>query len=122
MGSPSSLAAGIISLILVGPSLADPPTCTATQLTGNDATTGDHCGFVAVSGEWAIIGAPRHKHDIQAPADSGAAYLFQPDPLGTGDWAQAQEVFRPPTEAQFNEHFGRAGHRRHGRCRVGPQS
>ena len=51
-----------------------------TTLTAAPATTGDWFGrALAVSGDTVLVGAPRH--DTSGLADSGAAYVFAPDPL-----------------------------------------
>jgi hypothetical protein len=50
-----------------------------TILTAAPATTGDRFGAdLAVSGDTILVGAPRR--DTGALADSGAAYVFAPDP------------------------------------------
>ena len=55
------------------------------KLLAGDGTAGDHFGgAVAISGDWAIVGAPR------AAGDSGAAYIFERGAGGT--WTETEKL------------------------------
>src|SRR5437868_974077 len=61
------------------------------QLIGSEAAASDQAGFsVALDGNTAVVGAPRH--DSAGPiADTGVAYVYVRD--GSGNWTQ-QQVLR----------------------------
>jgi FG-GAP repeat len=59
------------------PLTIDPLLAQSTRLTAGDGTAEDYFGAaVAISGNTAVVGAPRN--DISADADQGAAYMHRP--------------------------------------------
>ena len=77
-----------------------------TKLTASDADAFDHFGFsVAISGDTAIVGA--HSKDAAgSPAGSGegAAYIFQRDVGGAGNWGELKKL--TASDAQIDDRFG----------------
>ena len=73
-----------------------------TKLTASDAQPGDNFGIsVAVSGDTAIVGAAR--------ADNGAAYVFQRDEGGAGNWGEVKKVIAVPASDFFGGSVAVAG-------------
>ncbi|MFQ5613515.1 MAG: hypothetical protein ACE5H9_15430 [Anaerolineae bacterium] len=65
-------------------------TSEVAKLTANDAAAGDQFGyFVAVSGDTAVVGAP--KNDDQGEL-TGSAYVFERDYGGTDNWGQVKKL------------------------------
>jgi uncharacterized repeat protein (TIGR01451 family) len=58
------------------------------KLTAGDGSSNDYFGYsVAMSGNWAIVGAP---YDDDQGSSSGSAYIFERDE--NGDWSQAAKL------------------------------
>jgi len=72
----------------------------------SDAQEDDHFGvFVALSGDVAIVGAPREDGGLGDPIDSaGAAYVFRRDKDGASQWGQVQKL--TASDAQVDDRFG----------------
>ena len=73
------------------PVTIDPLLAQSTRLTAGDGTAEDYFGAaLAISGNTAIVGAPRN--DISADADQGAAYVFI---RSGGTWTQEDKLKAP---------------------------
>jgi len=60
------------------------------KLNASDAAAGDDFGWsVSISGNTVVVGAPRAD---EVDTDSGAAYLFQRDTDGLGNWDQVAKI------------------------------
>ncbi len=74
------------------------------QLTSSDVASGDFFGAsVSISGDTAIIGAPRRD---DSAADSGAAYIFTRDTGGANNWGQLVKLTL--TDSSASDRFGSA--------------
>ncbi len=72
------------------------------KLIADDAAAEDHFGiFVSVSGDTAIVGASRND---DAGANSGAAYVFERDQGGPGNWGQVTKL--TADDAAADDQFG----------------
>ena len=72
------------------------------KLTASDAQAFDRFGqSVAVSGETAVVGAV---WEDAGGADAGAAYVFQRDEGGTGNWGEVKKL--TASDAQAGDWFG----------------
>ena len=61
------------------------------KLTASDAQAGDNFGLsVAVSGDTAVVGAPRE--DAGGIHQAGAAYVFDRDQGGPGNWGEVKKL------------------------------
>jgi hypothetical protein len=69
------------------------------KLTAPDAQAGDQFGSVAISGDYAIVGAPL---EDDAGSQAGAAYVFHR--AGTGGWDAGVKLTAP--DAQSGDNFG----------------
>ena len=76
------------------------------KLTASDAQSHDQFGYsVAVSGEYAIVGAAFEAGGPGDPADNaGAAYVFRRDQGGASNWGQVQKLTAP--DADPDDYFG----------------
>ena len=73
-----------------------------TKLTASDAQIGDRFGnSVAVSGDTAVVGAYR---EDAGGTDAGAAYVFQRDQGGPGNWGEVKKL--TASDAQDIDEFG----------------
>ncbi len=73
------------------------------KLTASDGQAGDQFGYrsVAISGDTAIVGA------YAEDAGGGAAYIFQRDQGGAGNWGEVQKLI--PSNAQSGDGVGGLG-------------
>ena len=72
------------------------------KLTASDAQAGDRFGqSVAISGDTAVVGAPR---EDAGGTDAGAAYVFQRDQGGAGNWGEVTKL--TASDAQEGDQFG----------------
>ena len=72
------------------------------KLLASDAQAGDVFGYsVAVSGDTAVVGA---MWEDAGGADAGAAYVFQRDEGGAGDWGEVTKL--TASDAQASAQFG----------------
>ena len=95
------LAAGLLAAVLVGRADAAPDTEVA-KLTASDAQDFDEFGFsVALSGDTAVVGAFRGDAGV---SDAGAAYVFQRDQGGAGNWGEVKKL--TASDAQAGDFFG----------------
>ena len=70
------------------------------RLTASDAEGGDNFGqTVAISGDTAIVGSSR------LPRNAGAAYIFQRDEGGTGNWGEVKKL--TASDGGAGDGFGR---------------
>src|SRR5215475_10782706 len=84
------------------PTGVDPMLTSPTRLEAGDGKKGDLFGSaVAISGDTAIVGAPRN--DINVDADQGAAYIFV---RSGGNWTQEARLKAPL--GAVGDFFGRA--------------
>jgi len=76
------------------------------KLTASDAQYNDTFGgSVAISGDFAIVGADFEDGGAGDPLDAaGAAYIFQRDQNGPNSWGEVQKLMAP--DAQRRDHFG----------------
>jgi len=82
IGAVAALGVALLPSTLV----AAPPGFTEDKLTASDAGARDHFGFsVAASGDRIVVGA---NGDDDAGADSGSAYVYEPD--GTGGYTETK--------------------------------
>ena len=76
-----------------------------TKLTASDAQAGDRFGqSVAVSGETTVVGALAEDAGGGLYDDFGAAYVFQRDQGGAGNWGEVQKL--TASDAQALDAFG----------------
>ncbi len=69
------------------------------KLIASDAQAGDNFGFsVAVSGDTAVVGAPFEG------SRAGAAYVFQRDQGGAGNWGEVKKL--TASDAEAGDRFG----------------
>ena len=69
-----------------------------TKLAASDGSGGDRFGYgVSVSGDSAVFGAPWHDAFFY---DAGAAYVFEVDKAGSGDWIQVKKLAEEGDVAQ----------------------
>ncbi|MGD1842213.1 MAG: T9SS type A sorting domain-containing protein [Thermonemataceae bacterium] len=77
-------------------------------LTASTAASGDEFGFsVALSGDFAIIGAPSEDEDASETNtvnNAGAAYIFEQD--ASNNWSEIHKIVAP--NRNMNDHFGHA--------------
>jgi len=70
-------------------------------LTASDGSTSDNFGYnISLSGDYAIVGAPRYDHDEKS-TNTGSAYVFHFD--GT-DWVEQAKL--EPRDGEDNSYFG----------------
>jgi len=78
----------------------------ATKIVSSDRFTNDEFGFsVAISGNYAIVGARLEDHDSSgnnAMSQAGAAYIFERDT--NGNWLEAQKIVA--SDRSSNDVFG----------------
>ena len=73
-----------------------------TKLAASDGASGDRFGYsVAVSGDYALVGAPE---DDDNGDSSGSAYIFYKDQGGAGNWGQAAKL--TPSDGAADDEFG----------------
>lgn len=71
-----------------------------TKKVASDRAINDRFGYsIAMSGNFAVVGAPYHSHGATA---CGSAYILERD--GSGNWNQIQEIYA--TDRQADDHFG----------------
>ncbi len=74
------------------------------KLTASDAQDNDLLGWsVAISGDTAVVAAV---YDDGAGSDRGAAYVFERDQGGPGNWGEVKKL--TASDAQDNDQFGRS--------------
>jgi hypothetical protein len=74
----------------------------AKKLTASDAEDSDYFGFsVAVSGDAAVVGA---QAEDGATIDRGAAYVYERDQGGAGNWGQVKKL--TASDAASSDYFG----------------
>ena len=72
------------------------------KLTASDAEAGDDFGAsVAVSGDTAVVGAA---YEIRRGSAAGAAYVFERDQGGAGNWGQVKKL--TASDAEADDRFG----------------
>ncbi len=72
------------------------------KLLASDAEAGDEFGrSVAVSGDTAVVGAD---HEGAGGTDSGAAYIYQRDQGGAGNWGEVRNL--TASDAEVTDNFG----------------
>jgi hypothetical protein len=78
----------------------------AKKLSASDTQSGDWFGrSVAVSGDFALVGAPEEDGGSGDPVPgAGAAYIFHRDQGGTSNWGEVQKLTAP--DAQQGDGFG----------------
>ena len=78
------------------------------KLFASDAASGEHFGEdVSISGNTVVIGAPRDDYDADGDEyqpDTGAAYIFQRDEGGAGNWGQVKK--RVASDGVKYDYFG----------------
>ena len=76
------------------------------KVVASDRAPQDYYGYsVAISGEYAIVGAPYEDQDAiadNAKSEAGSAYILKRNSNGT--WVQKQKIVAPGRKA--NDHFG----------------
>jgi hypothetical protein len=78
------------------------PVSEVKKVTASDAQDTDFFGWsVAVSGDTAVVGAI---YEDGAGTDRGAAYLFERDQGGAGNWGEVKEL--TASDTQDNDFFG----------------
>ena len=61
------------------------------RITASDGATGDMFGSaVAISGDWAVVGAYRNDADNNGDVNDGKVYIFQRD--SNGSWSETQNI------------------------------
>jgi hypothetical protein len=76
-----------------------------TELTASDGAFSDTFGSaVAISGDTAVVGAPRDDHAVNAEWDKGSAYVFERDAGGEGAWGEVAKL--TASDAAENDFFG----------------
>eukprot|EP00658_Telonema_sp_P-2_P008154 TRINITY_DN1305_c0_g1_i9.p1 TRINITY_DN1305_c0_g1~~TRINITY_DN1305_c0_g1_i9.p1 ORF type:complete len:415 (+),score=82.63 TRINITY_DN1305_c0_g1_i9:154-1398(+) len=71
----------------------------AAKLRGNDTDVGDRFGYVSMSGDYLVVGAPQ---EDSAGNNAGAVYVY----TGSGSsWTQHQKL--TASDAEADAHFGR---------------
>jgi hypothetical protein len=74
------------------------------KLTASDAGAGDELGYaVAISGDTIVVGAWL---DDGAASEAGAAYVFERNEGGAGNWGQVKKL--TASDAAINDNFGKA--------------
>ena len=74
------------------------------KLTASDAQAGDQLGIgVAVNGDTAVVGAWQ---EDAGGSDAGAAYVFQRDQGGVGNWGEVKKL--TASDAQAVDYFGQS--------------
>lgn len=98
------LYAFLACAVIVSPSVVTGAVQESTILQASDGEAEDDFGYaVAVSGDWALVGARFEDNVAGTVEDCGAAYLFHAD--GT-DWTQMQKL--TASDAGEEDRFGRS--------------
>ena len=98
-----ALALALGLTLLLGPALLRAQTVTTeTKLTASDAQSRDWFGnSVAISGDTAIVGA---RWESAGGDRAGAAYIFQRDQGGAGQWGEVKKL--TASDAEGGDWFG----------------